>query len=136
MHGCNSVAKKQLAMDGDKFFPCPSSPNCVSSMTEEAGHIVEPIPYPNISLHDAKYILIEVLNKEEQCKIISEKGYYIHAEFRSKVFTFIDDIEFYFPLNKKFIHVKSASRLGYYDFGKNKGRVKRIAEAFNMRISP
>ena len=121
-------------MDGDTFFPCPSSPNCVSSMTEESSHFIEPIRYPNISAYNAKSTLLEVLNNEEDCKIIKKEERYIHAEFKSKVFRFIDDVEFYFPINEKLIHVKSASRLGYYDFEKNKGRIKQIAKIFNKKI--
>ena len=57
---------------------------------------------------------------------------YIHAEFRSLVFQFVDDVEFYFPPEKSIIHVKSASRSGYYDFGVNRRRVERVRAAFGQ----
>ena len=101
---------------------------------EESSHYIQPIRYPNSSTHHAKTLLIELLNKEERCTIIENKERYIHAEFRSDLFRFVDDIEFYFPLNEELIPVKSASRSGYYDFGKNRERVKRISEAFNKKM--
>lgn len=133
LYGCGSMAKKQVGMNGDEFFPCPSSPNCVSSMSEESNHFIQPIDYQNISAQHAKSILIELLNKEKRCKIVEKKEDYIHAEFRSNIFRFVDDIEFYFTLNEKLIHVKSASRSGYYDFGKNRERIEQISKAFNKK---
>ncbi len=133
LYGCGSMAKKQVGMDGDKFSPCPSSPNCVSSMSEEPSHFIQPIRYSNRSTSTAKSLLIELLNREKHCKIIEEKERYIHAEFRSNIFHFIDDVEFYFPLNENLIHIKSASRSGYYDFGKNRARIKQITNAFNKK---
>jgi len=128
-YGCGSTTKKQVGMNGKTFFPCPSSPNCVSS-TEESSHFIEAIPYSNISTQKANNALIEILKKDVLCKIITKKERYVHAEFRSKVFSFVDDVEFYFPADKKLIHVKSASRTGYYDFGKNRDRIKQITILF------
>jgi len=133
LYGCGAMTKKQIGLNGDGFFPCPSSPNCVSSMTEDASNFIEPIRYSNASIHDAKSVIIELLNEAERCEIVEQKEYYIHAEFRSKVFNFVDDVEFYFPLTEKLIHVKSASRLGYYDFEKNKNRMKQITKDFSKK---
>ena len=54
----------------------------------------------------------------------------IQAEFGSLVFQFVDDVEFYFPPEKTIIHVKSASRKGYYDFAADRRRVERLRAAF------
>jgi uncharacterized protein (DUF1499 family) len=45
---------------------------------------------------------------------------------------FVDDVEFYFP-DEPIIHVKSASRIGYSDFGVNRERVEKIRELFLKR---
>jgi uncharacterized protein (DUF1499 family) len=50
----------------------------------------------------------------------------IHAEFRSRVFGFVDDVEFFFPAGQRVIHVRSASRTGYSDFGVNRKRIERM----------
>jgi len=59
---------------------------------------------------------------------------YIHAEFRSSIFRFIDDVEFSFPTDKNIIHVKSASRKGYYDFGANRRRAERLRVTFDKWV--
>ena len=49
--------------------------------------------------------------------------------FVSKVFRFVDDVEFYFPdknSNELLIHVRSASRIGYSDPGVNRKRIENI----------
>lgn len=54
---------------------------------------------------------------------------YIRAEFVSKIFRFVDDVEFYFPDKKSkelLIHVRSASRVGYSDLGVNRKRIEQI----------
>ncbi|MGD9241474.1 MAG: DUF1499 domain-containing protein, partial [Desulfobacterales bacterium] len=40
---------------------------------------------------------------------------------------------FYFPSEETIIHVRSASRTGYYDFGANRRRVERLRSAFENR---
>ncbi len=59
-------------------------------------------------------------------QIVVEEPTYIHAEFTSALFRFVDDVEFLFAEPEKVIHVRSASRAGYYDFGANRTRIGRI----------
>jgi len=42
---------------------------------------------------------------------------------------FVDDLEFYFS-KENVIQVRSASRLGYSDFGVNRKRVEKLRELF------
>jgi len=51
---------------------------------------------------------------------------YIHVEFRSSFFEFVDDVEFLFDDTAKLIHFRSASRVGYYDFNVNRSRMEDI----------
>ena len=51
----------------------------------------------------------------------------------SSVFGFVDDVEFYFDDCKKTIHVKSASRTGFYDLGVNRRRVEKIRKRFDQK---
>ena len=46
-------------------------------------------------------------------------------------FRFVDDLEFYLDRLEKKIHVRSASRVGKYDFGANRRRVEAIRRAFD-----
>jgi uncharacterized protein (DUF1499 family) len=65
----------------------------------------------------------------KQSKIVVVEDNYIRAEFVSKIFRFVDDVEFYFPDKKSkelLIHVRSASRVGYSDLGVNRKRIEQI----------
>jgi len=63
-------------------------------------------------------------------KIITKQPNYIHIEYTSDLFKFVDDVEFYFPDNQKIIHMKSSSRTGHYDFGVNRKRLEKIRFEF------
>jgi uncharacterized protein (DUF1499 family) len=63
--------------------------------------------------------------------VIVERNY-IHAEFVSAIFRFVDDVEFLFDDHQKVIQVKSASRVGYYDLGVNRRRIEKIRKQFDQ----
>ena len=113
----------------DKFSPCPDSPNCVSTQSTDQARFIEPLHYAG-SLADARQKLIDILENEKRVRLVKVETDTIHAEFRSSIFQFIDDVEFYFPADQAIIHVKSASRKGYYDFGANRRRVERLRSTF------
>ena len=48
----------------------------------------------------------------------------LHAECRSRVFRFVDDLDLHLRAEEKIIAVRSASRLGYSDLGVNRNRVE------------
>ncbi len=109
--------------------PCPGSPNCVSSWTDAADRRVEPLRYAGDAAR-ARVRLLEVLGGMERVRIVRSDDDYIHAEFRSAVFGFVDDVEFHFN-PPGVIQVRSASRSGYYDFGVNRARVETIRARFD-----
>ena len=57
-----------------------------------------------------------------------EKGNYLQVEFSTKVMGFVDDAEFLVQGDN--IQMRSASRVGYSDFGKNRERLQEIRSAF------
>jgi len=116
----------------NKSLPCPDSPNCVSSLSTDKSHFIEPLHYAG-SLVDARQRLINILQNTKRVRLAKIETDYIHAEFRSAVFQFVDDVEFYFPPEKTIIHIKSASRTGYYDFGANRRRLERLRSAFGYQ---
>ncbi len=67
---------------------------------------------------------------EQRVSIISEQADYLHAEARSLLFRFVDDIEFSLQAEKGLIQVRSAARTGYSDFGVNRRRIERIRRIF------
>lgn len=112
-----------------KLTPCSKSPNCVSSLAEDKEHFITPIPYSADNTM-TQHKLLEILNSFERVRVVSIEGNYIHVEFVSSVFRFVDDVEFYLDDAEKVIQVKSASRTGYSDFGVNRRRVEMIRKKF------
>jgi uncharacterized protein (DUF1499 family) len=60
---------------------------------------------------------------------------YIWVTFRTKIFRFVDDMEFRMAAEENAIHVRSASRVGYSDLGLNRRRVEDLRSRFNGKTS-
>ena len=119
-----------LASDGGgnpptRLEPCPRSPNCVSSLAVDERHAIPPLIYAG-PLEEAREALLGVLKAAPRVTLVAGEPDYLHAEFRSRVFGFVDDVEFFFPAGQQVIHVRSASRSGYFDFGVNRKRIEGI----------
>ncbi|QDV48893.1 DUF1499 domain-containing protein [Gimesia fumaroli] len=120
---------ENLGVTDRRLSPCPDSPNCVCSQDTSASHEIGPLSYSG-SQSDALQHLTEILNKQPRCQIITQEGDYLHAEFRSLCFRFVDDVEFLFDSRQNVIHVRSASRVGYSDMGANRKRMETIRQMF------
>ncbi|MFW9877420.1 MAG: DUF1499 domain-containing protein [Candidatus Thorarchaeota archaeon] len=124
-----SVSKKPIGITDGKFHPCPKSPNCVSTQSTDAKHKMDPLSYTT-SLEEVKAKILKIINSLKRSRIITETNNYIHVEFRTLVFRFVDDVEFYFDDSEKIIHFRSAARLGYSDLGVNRKRMENITKLF------
>ncbi|MGD8962243.1 MAG: DUF1499 domain-containing protein [Desulfobacterales bacterium] len=129
LFGTTHVAADTVT-NADKLQPCPNSPNCVSSLSNDDQHFIKPFVYRG-SFENARQKLIDILKKSRGVRLVSVEKKILHAEFRSLIFRFVDDVEFYFSAQQPIIHVRSASRSGYYDFGVNRRRVERLRSAFD-----
>ena len=112
-----------------RLLPCPKSPNCVSSLSADKSHFVEPLSY-KVSLEAAREKLISVINSMKRSAIVTAEMNYIHATFKSGLFRFVDDVEFLFDDQRKVINLRSAARTGYSDLGVNRKRVEEIRQIF------
>jgi uncharacterized protein (DUF1499 family) len=66
-------------------------------------------------------------------KVVAVEGTYLRAEFTSRVFRFVDDLECFYDEARGVIEVRSASRLGYSDFNVNRDRVEELRKAFKAK---
>lgn len=114
-----------IAFGDSEFAPCPTSPNCVISQNSDAEHQISPISYQS-DRATAKETLLKVLSVVPRTKVVEQNDHYIHAESTSRIFKFVDDVEFYFPEDEKIIQVRSASRVGESDLGVNRRRIEQI----------
>ena len=111
-----------------QFAVCPETPNCVSTKNINTKNYISPIYYKG-SLDSAKRFLLLAIKPIKSVSIKKELEQFIHIEVTSKIFGFIDDVEFY--LNEPgIIHFRSASRLGYSDLGVNRERMETIRKTF------
>lgn len=121
------------AKDG-RLAPCPSSPNCVASQADpaDATHYIAPIAFKG-DARAAWRALREAIAASARARIVTERDGYLRAEFTSKVMGFVDDVEFLLDPGTRVIHVRSASRLGYRDFGVNRARIEALRAAVAAR---
>lgn len=114
-----------LGLTGGKLAPCPDAPNCVSSAATDPRHAIAPFAIDR-SLGAAKEEVRRAAAQLPRAKLVSEADNYLRFEFRSLIFRFVDDVEFHFDEATKTIHLRSASRVGYGDFGVNRRRIEAI----------
>ena len=67
-----------------------------------------------------------------EATIIEEQDDYLYAEFRSRIFRFVDDVEFAVDNENNEVHFRSASRVGHSDLGVNRARMERIQREFSQ----
>ncbi len=113
----------------DKLAPCPDSPNCVSTQSRSKRHAMQPLPYLQTREASRERIL-SILKGMKRVEIVDLTESYVHAEFRTGLWRFVDDVEFFLDDTARVVHFRSASRVGYYDFGLNRRRMKEISEKY------
>ena len=119
-----------LGVTDGRLSDCPSSPNCVSTQAGDADHRMEPIPFTGSS-DEAMQRIKDLVAEMPRTKIVTVEDNYLHAEFRSAFFRFVDDVEFLIDPEEQLIHFRSASRVGYSDLGVNRRRMEHIRQAFS-----
>ena len=111
-----------------RLTPCPTSPNCVSSDDRDPEHQIAPFVLEGTTAEawTTAHSLISALPGTE---IVTETPDYLHAECRSAVFGFIDDLELHLRPGEGIIAIRSAARSGKYDFGVNRKRIEELRRA-------
>jgi uncharacterized protein (DUF1499 family) len=127
--GCSGSRPGNLGIRDGQLAACPSTPNCVSTCAADKRHAIKPYTYTG-PLDEAKAKLVSVIGHLPRTKIIFNDGPYVYAEFTSKVWRFVDDVEFIFDDATKTVQFRSASRLGRSDLGANRNRMETIRREF------
>ena len=107
---------------------CPSSPNCVCSIDTGRSHYIDPLEVSS-NYDEAWRTLLDILSTDESIRIISSDDHYIRAEAKTRILRFTDDVEFLLHREDGVIDMRSASRLGFSDLGKNRSRLEGIRSA-------
>ncbi|MCB1757655.1 MAG: DUF1499 domain-containing protein [Gammaproteobacteria bacterium] len=117
-----------LYAGGGRLAECPASPNCVSSMDDDPGHAIAAIP------GDAKNAFVKLrqaILAAGNARLVVSRDDYLHAEYRSRLLGFIDDLELLLDPAGDTLQIRSASRLGYSDFGVNRKRVASLLKTLD-----
>ena len=116
-------------MTGRRLASCPNSPNCVSSQADNPVQQIKPFPL-KVDATRTLAALRRLIEKLPGARVVETEPNYLQAEFTSRILRFVDDVEFLLDLEAQVVHVRSASRAGYWDFGANRRRVEQIRKAY------
>ncbi|MDT8321219.1 MAG: DUF1499 domain-containing protein [Xanthomonadales bacterium] len=106
---------------------CSSSPNCVSSANAGDSHYISPITIQG-DPDTAWRILQDILAADDSIEITASEAHYIRAEATTRILRFTDDVEFLLKRDAGRIDMRSASRIGYSDLGKNRKRMEELRQ--------
>lgn len=120
----------RLGVSNGELASCPDSPNCVSTQAQDDSHRMATLPWRG-STEEAMGRLQQVIQSFPRTHIVTRTDDYLHVEFRSLIFRFIDDVELWVNPAEQVIHFRSASRIGYSDLGANRKRMNAFVTRFN-----
>jgi uncharacterized protein (DUF1499 family) len=125
LSACSGSPPDNLGVDQGRLAPCPASPNCVSSQADSGDQQIAPLAL-QASPSQTRARLVDILTREPGVRLVEQDAHYLRAEFSSRVLRFVDDVEFL--IGEEHVEVRSASRLGYSDFGVNRKRIERLRQ--------
>lgn len=118
--------------DGRFNLTCGRWRNCYSTQhpdRDDPYRAADPIPLEE-ALAAARDHAIEAIKAMARTKIVTAAPDYVHAEFKSLTWGFVDDVELYIDADAGVIHYRSASRLSGSDHGMNKKRMTEFQERY------
>ena len=124
---CAGRPSQGLGVREGRLAACPRSPNCVSSQADDDRHRIAPLALRG-NPDEAWARLRELLAAWPDTRVVDSGPDYLRVEFRTRL-GFVDDAEFALERQTRVIHVRSASRVGYSDLGKNRGRIEELRGA-------
>ena len=116
-----------LGVKDGRLATCGRRLNCVSSQADpgDAQRYVAPVPFKG-GAAEAIAAARRAVESMARTRVVRAEGNYLHAEFRSKLMGYVDDLELTYDAQAGVLHVRSASRLGRRDFNVNRERVEAL----------
>lgn len=116
-------------VDG-KLQRCSDKPNCVCSCYSDRDNVHQIEPLDATGVTDPMGRLVDIVTAMSNTTIVTASDGYLHAEYRSTFFRFVDDVEFLYDADRNIVHLRSASRVGYSDLGVNRKRMEQVRTLF------
>lgn len=123
-------AKPEKHLIDGRLAQCPDKPNCVNTENND----LPAISFGSLPPESA-WNIVQTVIKEQGGKIIKADSTYIWATFETPMIKFTDDVEARIDKKERFIHLRSASRVGYYDFNTNKKRLKGLINSISTQLN-
>lgn len=131
IRGMMSKHGTALGLTDGHLYKCADKPNCVyTEDPEDQSHYLSPISIT----HPASLSIIKDIIRTMGGTIQLQNDSYIAATFTSSLFRFVDDLEIRVDSEESLIHIRSASRVGYSDFGVNKKRVELLKQLYQDHL--
>jgi uncharacterized protein (DUF1499 family) len=131
--GCTGDEPTRPGVGNRRLAGCPDTPNCVSTQSQGKPQAIAPLLFQSPP-DEAFGCLKDTLAKMDRVTILVADQDYLHAEFRT-AWGFVDDAEFCLDRKNRVIQMRSASRIGYWDFGVNRRRLEAIRTRFNRECN-
>ena len=132
--GCHGGALPEKKDIPSFLTPCPESPNCIFSGDLDPAHRIAPMHLAGDPLASWERFCARVA-RMPRTTIVQKTSTYLQVECRSMIFRFVDDLECLRDPVSGDVALRSASRVGYSDFGANRRRVETLrADLKDMNI--
>ena len=133
--GMSTIGVRAMTNDSTVLAPCPQTPNCVCSDESPSSRqyiapFVSQMSEGTPDSVDARGLLAAIatyMESRSEFRIVMQNDDSLQIEARSRLLGFVDDIEMRVRGNR--VVVRSASRVGYSDLGKNRRRLESIRQA-------
>lgn len=125
LFGCSAGPPSSLGVTDGRLAPCPDKPNCVASDAKDEAKRIEPFRFEGGETA-AWTALKEAVAGLPRTTVVTADDTYLHAEARSRIFGFVDDLEFHLRPDEHLIALRSAARTGRSDFGVNATRLEAL----------
>ena len=120
-------------VENGKLLQCPDTQNCICT-EDYTNKNYQPLRI-NLKNKNSEWANLKYAITESGGEIQEETEYYLRATFVTPIFLFVDDFEARLDTLQACIHLRSASRVGDYDFGTNLKRVNRVVRIYKEKKS-
>ena len=134
-------APQNLGVVDGRLRPPSATPNSVTSQADmypehpqKAYSQIAPFTYAGDG-DAAMQKLAVVLAQSERTVVVKNETGYLYAQSTTALMRYTDDLEFWLDRANNVIQVRSASRIGKSDLGKNRQRIESIRESFNRALA-
>jgi uncharacterized protein (DUF1499 family) len=121
----------KVGLTAGRLRPCPATPNCVSSESDDRHAHIAPFAFQGSSQRAWEEMTQAI--RADGGTIHEDRDGYLWATYTSRIFRFVDDVELQLEAGRDVIDVRSGSRVGRSDLGVNRKRVERLRRLFEQR---